>query len=162
MLKITPMLELSQEKWAIVDSEDYEALSKYKWHAAKSSAGYTYYVRRQINKENKKYLMPIHRQIMGLVPEDKRQVDHINGNGLDNRKANLRICTLQENNCNKNKYKKGTSIYKGVSWNKSREKWRAIIRREHLGFFKTEHEAAKVYDIKAKELFGEYAKLNFE
>jgi hypothetical protein len=92
-------------------------------------------------------------------------VDHINHNGLDNRKANLRICTNLQNLRNKRPKTGCTSEYKGVHWCKGRNKFRANIylnkKAIHLGYFHDEIAAAKAYDEKARELFGEFAYLNF-
>ena len=92
-------------------------------------------------------------------------VDHINHNGLDNRKANLRFATYSQNAWNRKKpTDSGSSKYKGVRWVKDSKKWRAVIcnnnRRTHLGFFNDEKEAAAAYDTAAKKHRGEYAFLN--
>lgn len=104
----------------------------------------------------------LHREIMGN-PKDK-VVDHINGNKLDNRKCNLRICTTRENACNSISTK-GSSKYKGVHWDEDRKKWTACIKnhRKHhfIGRFDNEEDAAKAYDDLAIKLHGEYARLNF-
>ena len=87
------------------------------------------------------------------------------GDGLNNQKANLRICTRSQNKMNGKSYKNSSSKYKGIWWVKKNKKWRVRIRLNnktiHLGYFKDETEAAKAYDSKAKELFGEFARLNF-
>lgn len=116
----------------------------------------------------------LHRLILGRKIGRKLEsfeyVDHINGNGLDNRRSNLRISSNRENRCNSKKYKlvRGrppTSIYKGVYLDKTRKCWVAKIKVNqknlHLGRFKNETEAAKVYDTAAKIAFGEFARLNF-
>jgi hypothetical protein len=91
--------------------------------------------------------------------------DHVNRNGLDNRKQNLRNCTARENNLNVGARKGATSRYKGVYLNRRMKKWAACIksgdRKIHLGYFKSEQAAAQAYDRAAKELFGEFAYLNF-
>ena len=92
-------------------------------------------------------------------------VDHINGNGLDNRKENLRLCTTRENNANQKKNRNNSSGYKGVAKASNCSKWRAYIRvdgvQRHLGNHNTPEEAARAYDAAAKKHFGEYAHLNF-
>ena len=106
----------------------------------------------------------MHREIMnapeGLV------VDHINRNGLDNRKVNLRLATAMQNVWNsKRNVNTDSSKYKGVSWDKNKHKWRASIgidrKTKHLGYFEDEKMAAKAYDKAAKEHRGEFAVLNF-
>ena len=105
----------------------------------------------------------MHRFIM--KPKSNEYVDHINGDKLDNRKENLRICTKKENQRNQKVRKDNTSGYKGVALMAGKY-WRAYItsggsRQKHLGNFKTKEEAARAYDEKAKEYFGEFARLNF-
>ena len=89
-------------------------------------------------------------------------IDHINCNPLDNRKSNLRICTLSENCCNKKKSKRNTSGYKGVTWHKRHKKWYVSIRKndmiKHIGCFLTKEEAHAAYCKVAKELHGEFAR----
>lgn len=153
------LIPLTQDKFAIVDAEDYEWLCKYKWHALRDKRNY--YVRNR----RKEGVVSMHRVILnaprGLV------VDHINHNSLDNRKKNLRLCTVSQNNMNRrpSKRKNKLSKYKGVSFDKKRKIFRAIICRNKkqyfLGNFKNETDAAKAYDKKACELFGSFAYLNF-
>lgn len=105
------------------------------------------------------------RKIMGLEKGDKRVVDHINRDGLDNRRVNLRVCTISQNSMNKEKISMGTySKYKGVSFDKRQNRWIAVIcveqRSKIAGYFKTENAAARCYNSWAKTIFGEYAYLN--
>ena len=108
----------------------------------------------------------LHRLVMGLAYRDGNIVDHINGDKLDNRRCNLRCVTNAENIRRRGKVHKNTkSKYKGVTWNKSANKWHAQMRHSYrtiyLGLHATEEAAARAYDKKAKELFGEFANLNF-
>jgi len=149
---------LTQGKYAIVDPEDYEGLSKYKWFAVRNN-GRFYAVRSMKNRNVK-----MHQVIMGT--EEGKVIDHVNGNGLDNRKANVRFATSEQNGWNKRKQRGNySSKYKGVSRSKKRNQWRVRIKYKgrsiHLGRFETEEEAARAYDAKAKELFREFAWLNF-
>jgi hypothetical protein len=92
-------------------------------------------------------------------------VDHIDHNGLNNAKNNLRLCTIAQNAFNVVSIKGGSSRHKGISWEKKRKKWRAAIQYDNkkyaLGYFENEIAAAKAYDKKAAELFGQFACLNF-
>ncbi|MCK5016913.1 MAG: hypothetical protein KAS32_07555 [Candidatus Peribacteraceae bacterium] len=153
-------ISLTQNKATIVDDYNYQWLSKYKWYAKKDK--YTYYAVRNSNKKGcEQKLIFMHREII-KTPSNKK-TDHRNGNGLDNRELNIRICTNSQNNQNRHRAW-GKSMFKGVSWYKRYKKWQVKIRSGkliHCGYFHTEIEAAKRYDEKAKELFGEYANCNF-
>ena len=106
----------------------------------------------------------VHRKILGLFPNDGLEVDHINHNGLDNRRCNLRVCTRQQNQMNK-RAMKGSSKFKGVFWHSHAKKWGACItlqgRNKYIGVFISEIDAARAYDRYAAEHFGEFAYLNF-
>lgn len=151
-------IPLTHGKFAIVDDEDYEWLNQYKWCAVKIRN--TYYAMRAEKGEH----IAMHREILGLVKGDGKQTDHRNHNGLDNWRCNMRVCTHSQNQHNQRK-QNGTSKYKGVSWYKRDKKWRVCIqineRRICIGYFDNEIDAAKAYDTKAKELFGEFAYCNF-
>ncbi len=151
------LIPLTRGRFAIVDAEDYEWLNQYKWHVSKSGCS-EYAVRCQGRKH-----ISMHRLLLNAPPG--LLVDHRDCNGLNNRKANLRLCTHLENIRNQRPRKDGTSRFKGVSRRKTRKKYTATIhkdgKRYSLGYFRDEIEAAVVYDIKAMELFGEFAYLNF-
>lgn len=144
----------------MVDNEDFNWLSKHKWHAIK--AHNTFYAARHFGKRPNRKRIWMHREILN-VPKGK-QTDHINHHGWDNRKVNLRICTRSQNHQNEKPQKGKTSNYKGVFLQKHNQKWQAQIKINaqpvHLGFFVNERDAAKAYNDKAKELFGEFAHLN--
>lgn len=105
----------------------------------------------------------MHRLIMNTP--DHLVCDHINHNGIDNRKQNLRNCTKKQNRANSRSLAKSSSKYKGVCWDKSCKKWCAYIKnndkRTHLGYFEDEAEAARAHDRAAKKIRGEFAALNF-
>lgn len=149
-------IPLTKGKIAIVDADDYDWLSQYTWHTVANYG--RFYAYRQIKGKN----IAMHRFIM--KPADDLVVDHIDGNGLNNTRANLRICTQQQNVCNC-KGRGGESKYKGLCWDKYNKKWRAQIHynreNRYLGVFEDEVEAAKEYDKEAVKLFGEFAYLNF-
>lgn len=140
----------------IVDDEDFEMLSHWKWSANEN--GYAY---RRTPVRRKQQMVRMHRLIM--LPDPDEQVDHINGDGLDNRRCNLRLCTLGQNRCNLSKYRNNASGRKGVWWSQGR--WCAAIRKGgrayHLGRFLDRDAAARAYDSAALELHGEFARLNF-
>lgn len=124
---------------------------------------YTYYAARHIRKNNKRTIVFMHRAI--LKPQKGKEVDHKDGDGLNNQKNNLRLATKSQNNQNqKRPHKNSTSKYKGVSWDKNHKKWLSQIKINYqniyLGLFDCEIEAANKYNQKARELFGEFACLN--
>lgn len=147
----------------IVDDEDFEWLSKWNWTAIANDKGCLYAVR-GYHRGSIQYRIRIHRLLLG-ISDPGIQGDHINGDTLDNRKANLRICTSRQNSQNR-RAKTGTSSqYKGVGLHKPSGKWTARIMYDgvaiSLGAHITEEEAAVAYDNKARELFGAFARLNF-
>lgn len=121
----------------------------------------TFYLVRTIIRENKRTLQLFHREFLGLVLGDKNIPDHQYGNGLNNHSDNLRLVTHQQNGMNAQRSSKNTSGFKGVSWNKALNKWRAYIgyngKHIHLGYFDTKEEAHEAYCAKAIELFGDFA-----
>lgn len=135
-----------------VDDEDYEILSKYKWHTNKSKSG-SIYARSGIGF--------IHRLVMKA---NKGQIiDHVDRDGLNNQKSNLRFCNRSQNACNKKSKQNGTSKYFGV-YRQLNYNWISRItynrRLYYLGTFKIELNAALAYNKKAIELHGEFARLN--
>ncbi len=151
---------LTQGKVAVVDDDDFDCLNQYKWQAH-NNYGYGWYAVRCSYGPRKRTIF-MHRQVLGL--RRGKLADHINGNGLDNRRSNLRLCTHSQNSANHQK-RKGKSKYNGVCWCKQYQKWRARIcvdyKRIHLGRYDTEIEAAAAYDVAAVKHFGEFARLNF-
>lgn len=150
-------IPLTKNRFAIVDEADYERLSRFKWCVSCTGRKKLYACRMEGRR-----VVKMHREIMrparGLV------VDHIDGNGLNNCRANLRVCTYSQNLCNRQKYR-GTTPYKGVFYRKDRDKYYARIsfagRKHYLGLYDDPVEAARAYDRKARELHGPYARLNF-
>lgn len=158
---MTKEIELTQGKFVLVDDEDYDYMNQWGWYAHKQ--GNTFYAKRIIRENNHVIMVHMHREIV-QCPEGK-YVDHINGNGLDNRKENLRICNKAENGRNRPKQINNSSGYKGVGWDKEKSRWRAQImvnqKNKFIGRYDTKEDAAKAYDQEAKRLFGEFAYLNF-
>lgn len=156
-------IELTKGQIAWVDDWNFEWINQWKWSASWSGKTKSYYaVRVKWNGGNQQYVA-MHRVIMntprGLV------CDHINHDTLLNLESNLRNCSFAENGRNRGKGKNNTSGYKGARWAGWANKWRARIMYNgkdiHLGYYDTIVEAALAYDRKAKELFGEFALLNF-
>ncbi len=151
---------VNSKTYAIVDAADYYRLSKYTWwvHRRKKLCK----ALRLTQEGGLQYPIYMHREI--LRPEKGKVVDHINRDGLDNRRSNLRAATSLQNNMNRPS-KKGTSEYKGVFFKSQAKRWKARIsvdgKRMHLGFFEDEIEAARAYDAAAKKYYGEFAYLNF-
>ncbi len=147
------LVQLYKGNPAVVDDADFELVNQYRWYtsmagyATRVSNGKRIWMHRLINDTPRGYI-----------------TDHINGNKLDNRRENLRTVTSTQNLYNNSAIKK-TSKYKGVSWNTWAKAWKVTICsegiRQFLGYFKIEEDAAKKYDQAVKQLFGQYAKLNF-
>ncbi len=157
-------IPLSQGLVALVDDEDFERVSLLKWHAERTKRGQVY---AQNTTVKNRYITQVrlHRFIMGCCEGDGMVVDHINGNGLDNRRSNLRVCTQSQNMKNQAKRRtKTSSQFKGVCWDPKRQQWRATIRlpNKHweIGRSKDEVDAARMYNEAAKTYFGEFARLN--
>ncbi len=106
----------------------------------------------------------MHRQILGLQFGDKREVDHIDGDGLNNTRANLRLCSSSQNKMNIGRRTDNKAGFKGVSWHNVMNKWRARIKINgkeiRLGYFNTPVEAAEVYRHNASKYHGEFARLD--
>ncbi len=161
-------IPLTQGKFAIVDDEDYDWLMQWKWCAFRriyKGVIYGFTAVRHCRcpfRPNKSYIIFMHRMIMS-TPQGM-DTDHINADALDNRKCNLRICTHSENMQNSRSFY-GSSKFKGVYWDKTGKKWRPQITKNRVLYnltrCKSEIEAARAYDAKAKELFGDFARLNF-
>ncbi len=163
-------LQLTQGKVALVDDEDYVLVASYKWRA--KSHGRTAYAHahtRGPHAAQKTILM--HRLITGAKPG--QQVDHVNGDGLDNRRENLRFASQRQNMQNRTYKQAGTtSRFRGVSWREDARKWRATIgagpigadghaKVLYLGYFACEEAAARAYDAAARQHFGAFACVNF-
>lgn len=148
-------IKLTQGKFALIDDLDYVSVSKHSWCY---NAGYA-----KCRWLSQSWTMQ--RFLLGNAPVGQT-IDHINGDKLDNRRSNLRICTKGQNNCNTFLRKDNKSGYKGVSQIKLKHstKWLASIRDNgkkcYLGYFSTPSEAAMAYNRVARTLQGEYARLN--
>ena len=150
------ILKLTRGKQTILDDQDYAWVKKFKWYAYKSKNNY--YAWRLSGVQ-------LHREILGLKNKDGKIVDHKNGNGLDNRRENLRVCTVAENCRNARTHTKlKSNKFKGVSWSPGHKKWvtKIIInyKQKHLGYFDNEELAAEAYNKAAINYFGKFAKIN--
>ncbi|MDR3560488.1 MAG: AP2 domain-containing protein [Negativicutes bacterium] len=140
----------------LIDDADYDKVKDYNWYVVKYYN--TYYAYAHTGNTTIK----IHRLIMDAKPEER--YDHWDGNGLNNQRKNLRLCTNQQNAMNSRKAEGKSSRFKGVYWHKVSKMWMARIgvdyKMIYLGRYNSEIEAATAYNDKAKELFGEFAKVN--
>jgi len=150
-------IKLNHGYVAQVDDEDYEYINQWNWYISKS--GDVNYARRDIKVNGKQKHLWMHRVIL-KIPDDM-ETDHIDRDGLNNQKGNLRTSTRAQNNINRKTW--GKSKYNGVSYNRGFIQSQINIDgvRTNLGRFKTEEEAAKRYDEMAEKYYGEYANLNF-
>jgi hypothetical protein len=151
-------LEVRTGHFALVDDKDFTRLKKFTWFLVQPEG--RKYAKAQFSET---YL---HRLILG-ISDPKIEVDHRNGNGLDCRRQNLRACSRQQNSRNAQKWRRKTSSkFKGVCWCKTKKRWKAYIvvdnKQKHLIYTEDERIAAEAYDIAAKNLFGEFARTNFQ
>lgn len=150
-----PEISLTRGKVAFADAADMDLLSNYKWSF---NGRYAQAVDRQSGK-----VVKMHRVIM--QPPANLEVDHINGNMLDNRRANLRLATRRQNARNRRLSKDNTSGYKGAQWHAQLGRWQGRIKVNgkfiSLGVFDTAEAAGRAYDDAARTYFGEFAHPNF-
>ena len=156
-------IKLTQGQFALVDDADYEWLNQYKWYACKIRGNF-YAVRHSPVENRKRHTILMSRQILGLNYGDSREADHRNHNTLDNRRNNIRICTHQQNMGNRKLTLNTSSRFKGVTWDKAKNRWKAQIcingRQTYLGLFLSEKKAALAFNDVSKKYHGEFACLN--
>lgn len=155
-------IKLTQGRFAMLDNEDFDRVNQFRWYADKDkSAQVLWYAARHVYINGRRTTQKLHQFILG----DGEKIDHRNGNGLDNRKENLRRASASQNGANRRKQvKPASSTFKGVTFVKARGNWRASIKingsRIPLGSHSQEIDAATAYNEAARRLFGEFAKLN--
>lgn len=160
-MNVEVFIPLTQGKVAVIDFEDFDKVRPFKWHARKNKKGRIEAAR---NSSDRKTIR-MHREILGV--DDEREVDHKNGDALDNHRINLRVCTPTQNSQNTRLRVNNTSGFKGVRRHLTSSGWQAYLQKNnpkkffHLGIFLTSEEAARAYDREALKHFGEFAKLNF-
>lgn len=164
MHEITLYGRIAAGRIALVDDDDYELVTRYRWHARKTGRDgredQTYAATSGRAGEGHPKVLFMHGLIMGIVG-----VDHINHDGLDNRRSNLRAASRSENGGNKRRRRTASSQYKGISWNRQSKTWLVQIVRDsiphYVGTFGDETEAANAYDDAARQMFGAFACVNF-
>jgi hypothetical protein len=155
------LIKLTKGQWAITLKSDKEKYGKHLWYAHGRHG--RYYAARKVEINGKHVRSFMHREVLGLSTEDRRDPDHENGNTLDNRPRNLRPSSSAQNSQNKPRRKDNTSGYKGVSWHKRLQKWQAEImengRKHFLGYFYTKEEAYAAYCKAALFYHKEFARV---
>lgn len=157
------LIPLTQGQFAIIDESKSAEIAQYQWYSQWSKQTESFYAVRKVRSEGKRRLLGLHRQILGLKPGDETQVDHQNGNTLDFRSRNLRFASHAENMWNRGLQKNNTSGYKGVSFDKEKGTWKAMIgfegRKIHLGYFASAEKAADAYRAAAIKYHGRFARV---
>lgn len=147
----------SAKKPVLVDDIDEQIVTSRAWRVGSHG-----YARLNVKVNGKQTTVLLHRLLMGLMPGDRRQVDHINGDILDNRRSNLRICTVSQNQANRGKQSNNSTGLKGVELGYRGERWIARIgykgKSIHLGSFDTPELAKEFHMLASEMLFGEFAK----
>jgi hypothetical protein len=153
------VVELTRGLVALVDDVDLPLVAGRSWHASRRSDGKGWYARSSTHRDGKNVHVLMHVLLMGV-----RGVDHVNRDGLDNRRVNLRQASQSENLANSGKHRSMTSRFKGVFFDRPAGRWRAQIKKSgrpiFLGRFESEECAAVAYNAAAFELFGSYARVN--
>lgn len=152
-------VKLTQDKVALIDDADFELVSGHTWHTVKGHN--TFYAKTNVKRADGSWTtILMHRLLLGLT-DPKIHTDHIDGDGLNNQRANLRACTHAQNLRNTGAHTDNSSGFKGVYFHKQRGKWAAMIKvnrkGKHLGLFTTKEAAYAAYCAAAKELHGEFA-----
>lgn len=146
----------------LLDAADAQFFDKSKWFVSVKRNGDVANVQRNVRVNGTYTVLLLHRALYGIAPGDRSDelIDHINGNVLDNRRANLRLATPLQNSQNRKTYRNNSTGFRGVSWIKRDNKFNAHIdidgKRKYLGYFATAAEASAVYEAKAREVRGDF------
>lgn len=156
-------VSLTKGMFALVDNEDFEFVSRYKWQANYAKSTDSYYAQTTVRiGKNVRKTIKMHRIVLAVNPGE--QVDHKNGITLDNTKNNLRVCSAKENARNRKRPRNNTTGFKGIKWHERLKKWEARLNKDgryiYLGIYKDKEDAAKAYDTGAQEHFGKFARTN--
>lgn len=150
------LVPLTQGRFAVINEADSESIDRFCWHWFKG-----YACRRVTDDRKRQKFVYMHRQILG----QPAQIDHKDGDRLNNRRANLRFCSTSQNQQNRVRLSTNTSGFRGVTRHRSRGKWQAAIKLPgksiYLGVFDSIEEAARAYDTAALRRFGDFARPNF-
>lgn len=157
-------MPLTRGLWAVVDEADYELVKAHKWHACKPKNKNIFYAKTTIKIKGEYKHIKLHRFILNATIGS--MVDHIDGNGLNNQRSNLRFCNYSENQRNRSATKKSKTGFKGVFKSQSGQRFVSKLgingKDIYLGTFDHKEQAAKAYDYMAKKLCGKFARLNFK
>lgn len=159
-------IELTKGYKALVDDEDYSAVNEYTWYVFFSASNIyaKTFIKLENNKRKSLFMHQLVYELSGQIASNSHHIDHKDCNGLNNCRTNIRQASYQNNQANSRKMSKSSSVYKGVSFSKTRNKWEAYIKvnkiKINLGRFSDEREAANSYNIAAMKYFGEFARIN--
>jgi hypothetical protein len=158
----TIRIPLSDGNFVTIDADDYSLVSQFAWRPLHCK-NMTYAVAWPRGQRKTRKVVLLHRLLLNAQPGE--EVDHRDGDGLNCTRQNMRLATRGQNCRNQRRSTLNTSGYKGVHWDKARQRWSASIKHDgrsiHLGRFTDKEAAARAYDAKARELGGEFARLNF-